>query len=157
MIKKTKPEPEREWPESPYTVSSPLYLASAQVRCWECNSELTVVCLLAANVKGCGDVAYFSHNTTLPEEIVAHIQERYPAYQYISGYKSYNNVCPKCNKISGDFHLISEPDGPFFAMSVEKAQQVTLEEIPLTGSVLIEASIGFGATKLLLEHAKRVG
>ena len=71
-----------------------------------------------------------------------------------SGY--YANSCPRCGVISGDFYLHSEPGAPFFPTTKREADQLTVEPVPLAGSITVRAGVGVGAGDLILEHARKL-
>lgn len=44
-------------------------------------------------------------------------------YSNTVGNKYWVNTCPRCGSIQGDWHLFSEPDGPFFGVRCEENSQ----------------------------------
>ena len=58
--------------------------------------------------------------------------------------------------ISGDFYLHSEPGAPFFPTTENEAKELTLEPVPLTGSITVRGGLAMGVGDLILEHAKKL-
>jgi hypothetical protein len=58
--------------------------------------------------------------------------------------------------ISGDFYLHSEPGASFFPTEEDEAGSLTIEEVPIKGSIKVRAGLGVGVGELILEHAKRI-
>lgn len=141
-------------------IRRPLYLASTCTICWRCRVAMPVVCLIAPQVEGAdGEVCVLSDVRRLPEDVLTFIQRQFPSfrlkYSKTVQAKYYANTCPKCGVLSGDFHLHAEPGAPFFPETEEDAKRLTLEEIPMSASIEVEASPGMGVGDLILEHAKR--
>lgn len=74
----------------------------------------------------------------------------------MGGTRYFANTCPKCRVISGHFFLHAEPDAPFFPTSEEEASSLYMKEIPMSGSVEVDASPGVGIGELIMENAKRI-
>ncbi|MBI3001353.1 MAG: hypothetical protein HYY46_23310 [Deltaproteobacteria bacterium] len=107
-----------------------------------------------------GEICILSEIEELPEAVLQCVSDRFPSfklkYSKTSGSRYYANTCPKCGVISGDFYLHSEPGAPFFPTNEEEAKQLTLEAVPLTGSIRVRAGLGMGVGDLILEHARKV-
>ncbi|OGA46410.1 MAG: hypothetical protein A3F74_01805 [Betaproteobacteria bacterium RIFCSPLOWO2_12_FULL_62_58] len=121
---------------------------------------MPVVCLIAPQVEGAeGEVCVLSEVRKLPDDVLIFIQRRFPSFRlkYSKTVQAsyYANTCPKCGVLSGDFYLHAEPGAPFFPETEEDAKRLTLEEIPMSGSVGVEASPGMGVGDLILAHATR--
>lgn len=65
------------------------------------------------------------------------------------------NTCG-CGAHFGDFDLFSEPGGAFFPTEEAEAGQITIEELPLTGTFELDCSYGMGPGDLIFEHAKKL-
>ena len=80
--------------------------------------------------------------------VLTFTRKRFPLFQlkYTKTLRSryYVNTCPKCTVLSGYFHLHSEHGAPFFPTTKEEAKRLTLELVPLTGSIRVRAGIGIG-------------
>jgi hypothetical protein len=63
---------------------------------------------------------------------------------------------PEVPVISGHFFLHAEPGAPFFPTSEEEARSLYMKKIPLSSSVEVDASPGFGIGELIMENAKRI-
>ena len=141
-------------------IDPPLYLAHTTVSCWRCGAKMPVLALLAPNVvEADGEICILSEIEQLPKAVLQFVGTRFPSfalrYSKTAGSRYYANTCPKCGVISGDFYLHSEPGAPFFPTTEEEAKQLTLEAIPLAGSIGVRAGIGMGAGELILEHARK--
>lgn len=122
---------------------------------------MPVVAILAPKVEGANnEVCVLSDIVDLPEEIRTYIQERVPTFQFRYSKtvqsKYFANTCPNCGSLSGDFFLHSEPGAPFFPTSEEEASSLNLKEIPVQGTVTIQAGFHVGTGELILDHAKRI-
>jgi hypothetical protein len=142
-------------------VAPPLYLLGAKVSCWRCGSRMTVVALLAPKLEDAdGGVCVISNVQSLPQAVLAFIQQKVPTYQFrrsrTAESKYFANTCPKCKTIYGDFYLHDEPGAPFFPESEEDAKSLYVTEIPLTRAVQIQGAPGTGVGELILQHAKRI-
>ena len=143
-------------------IDPPLYLASTTIDCWRCAADMPAVAIVAPKVAGAhGDVCVLADIRSLPGKVRGFIQKRFPSFRlrYSKTTRSeyYANVCPRCNVLSGDFYLHSEPGGPFFPPTEAEAARLKVEEIPIAGPIEVEASFGVGCGELILEHGKRVG
>jgi len=121
---------------------------------------MPAVGLIAANVPGTeGEVCTLSDIRRLPPTVLAFIQKRFPTFRlkYSKTVRSqyYANTCAKCGVLSGDWHLHSEPGGPFFPTDEVEARRLTVEEIPLQGPIEVEAGLGMGTGELILEHGTK--
>ncbi|MGH8059335.1 MAG: hypothetical protein ACREOH_19215 [Candidatus Entotheonellia bacterium] len=122
---------------------------------------MPAIALVAPNVpEADGEICILSEVEELPEAVLQFVRNRFPSFKlkYSKTLRSryYANTCPKCGVISGDFYLHSEPGAPFFPTTEEEAKELTLEAVPLTGSITVRAGIGMGAGELILEHARKV-
>ena len=142
-------------------IDPPLYLAHTMISCWRCGADMPAIALVAPNVAEAeGEICILSEIEELPEAVLQYVGNRFPSfklkYSKTSGSRYYANTCPKCGVISGDFYLHSEPGAPFFPTNEEEAKQLTLEAVPLTGSIRVRAGLGMGVGDLILEHARKV-
>lgn len=141
-------------------IDPPLYLAHTMVSCWRCGANMTALALIAPNVaEADGEICILSEIAELPKAVLQFVGTRFPSfalrYSKTAGSRYYANTCPKCGVISGDFYLHSEPGAPFFPTTEEEAKQLTVEAIPLTGSIRVRAGIGTGAGELILDNARK--
>jgi len=142
------------------TINPPLYLASTTISCWRCDADMPAVGLIAPKVADTEDeVCILSDISELPISVLTFVQKRFPTFKRkfskTARMEYYANTCPKCGVLSGDFHLHSEPGGPFFPESEEDAARLTVEQIPLNGPIEVVAGLGVGAGDLILEHGRR--
>jgi hypothetical protein len=143
------------------TVHPPLYLIGKMYSCWRCAAKMPVVTLLAPTVDDMdAQPCVLSDVTRLPDDVLAYIQKRVPTYvmcysKTIQG-KYFASTCPKCKVISGDFHLHSEPDAPFFPTDEEQAATLYMTEIPIDGTIHVHASPNPGCADMIMEHAQRI-
>lgn len=141
-------------------IRPPVYLVSKTIACWKCREDMPAVAIIAPNVfKEDGQVCILSNIQSLPENLLMFIKKRFPSfklkYSSITQSEYFANICIKCGKLSGDFYLHSEPGGPFFPMTEEEAQCLTVEQIPIDAPIEIEAGFHIGAGDLILEHGKK--
>jgi hypothetical protein len=145
-------------------IAPPLFLLEGLHKCDECRKQIEVVALLAPRVLNFKDVvggrvAILSDTTDLPQEILAFIQSRNPAYTLrehrFGGRHVYVNSCPDCGEMADDFYLQAESDGPFFPMNRKEAAQLRMTEVPLQEALDIDTGLGFGLGDLILRDAKR--
>jgi hypothetical protein len=142
-------------------IDPPLYLAHTMVSCWRCGAKMTALALIAPNVaEAAGEICILSEIAELPKAVLQFVGTRFPSfalrYSKTAGSRYYVNTCPKCGVISGDFYLHSEPGAPFFPTTEEEAKQLTLEAIPLAGSIRVRAGIATGAGELILDNARKL-
>jgi hypothetical protein len=142
-------------------IHPPLYMIGRKIGCWRCDSSMPVIALLAPKIDGTEDeVGILSGIDFIPKEILKFIQSKVPTfklkYSKMAGKKYYVNNCPKCGVIYGDFFLQDEPGAPFFPEDEDAAEFLYIKEIPLTNSIEISASLGFGLGEIILANAKRI-
>ena len=143
-------------------VLPPLYLVGKKIYCWKCAARMPAVALLAQDFEDADEYGpcVFSNVEHIPASVLKYIQGRVPTFRlrYSKTVRAnyFANTCPQCGVISGDFHLHSEPGGPFFPTEEDEAQSLYLTEIPLSGPVTIRGAPGFGTADLILAHAKRI-
>jgi hypothetical protein len=142
-------------------VEPPLYLIGKMYSCWRCQAKMPVVSVLAPKVRDSWEqVSVLSGITEMPEEVVAYIQGRVPTfklkYSKTVGQEYFASTCPKCGMLSGDFHLHSEPGAPFFPTTEEEAASLYMTEIPISGSIKVQAAPAVGCGELILENARRI-
>ena len=59
----------------------PLDMVGIKTPCWRCGARMTVIGLLAPNVKGVHpEVAMLSNIEGVPKEVLSHIQKRVPTF-----------------------------------------------------------------------------
>jgi hypothetical protein len=104
-----------------------------------------------------GEICILSEITELPEAVLAYIQGRVPTFKLkfskTIGQKYFANTCPKCEVLSGYFHLHSEPRAPFFPTDKHEAASLYMTELPVSGRIHARASIDTGCGELILNNA----
>ena len=81
-------------------------------KCWKCKREIIVFAWPKASE--------WDISAPKVEPIPRTIQYR---YSNTVGGKYWVNTCPLCKSIQGDWHLFSEPDGPFFGLHCKENSQ----------------------------------
>ena len=147
--------------EDSLKIYPPLYLVGMKIYCWKCQTKMPVVTILAPNIEDTeNEVCILSDIVGLPEEVLTYIQKRVPTFKFkyskTVGSKYYANTCPSCGVLSGDFFLHSEPGAPFFPTDEKEASFLYRTEIPIEGSVFVQASLNMGTGELILNHAKKI-
>jgi len=147
--------------DEPTRINPPLFLASTVIGCWHCGADMPAVALVAPNVPETeGTVCILSDIRQLPQSVLTFIHNRFPTfklkYSKMARSEYYANTCPKCGVLSGDFYLHAEPGAPFFPTDAEEAAELTIEQIPISQSIEVQAGHGMGVGKLILECAKRI-
>ena len=110
---------------------APILLLQAWSNCWKCKGRSPVFCLACSDVRDTrddrpdesydGDLLLISDVTTVDERILRHLRRRAPDYRpdwsATKGSRCWMNHCRDCGAKMGDFHLHSEPGGPFFCIT----------------------------------------
>ena len=78
-------------------------------KCWKCKREIIVFAW--------PKTSEWDISAPKVEPIPRTIQYR---YSNTVGGKYWVNTCPRCKSIQGDWHLFSQPDGPFFGVRCEE-------------------------------------
>jgi len=117
--------------------------------------------LLPCNVDGEeGEICILSDIQELPRDVYFFIKKRVPSfkmkYSKMAGHKYLGNTCPKCGLLSGEFFLHAEPGGPFFPEDENDAKSLYIREIPLTGPIIVTASVSMGFGDMILKNAQRL-
>ncbi len=81
-------------------------------KCWKCKREIIVFAW--------PKVSQWDNSAPKVKPIPQTVQYR---YSNTVGGKYWVNTCPRCRSIQGDWHLFSEPDGPFFGIRCEENSQ----------------------------------
>ena len=81
-------------------------------KCWKCKREIIVFAW--------PKTSEWDKSAPKVKPIPRTIQYR---YSNTVGNKYWVNTCPRCGSIQGDWHLFSEPDGPFFGIRCEENSQ----------------------------------
>jgi hypothetical protein len=142
-------------------INPPLYLVGKKIFCWNCEEKMPAIALLAPNIIAAeGEICILSDIQELPKDVYFFIKNRVPSfkmkYSKMAGHKYLGNTCPKCGLLSGEFFLHAEPGGPFFPVDENDARSLYIREIPLTGSIIVTASVSTGCGDLILKNAKRL-
>ena len=143
-------------------IQPPLYLVGMKIYCWQCQSKMPVVAIVAPNVSGIeDDVCILSEIAELSGDVLEYVQNRVPTFKYRFSKtvraKYYANTCPSCGVISGDFFLHSEPGAPFFPTDEDEASSLYLVEIPIKNKKIeVRSSFHVGTGELILKYAKRI-
>jgi len=143
-------------------VQPPLHVASTMIVCWRCGADMPAIALIAPNIPETeGETCVLSNIRELPSAVLKWIQKRFPMFMLkfskTTQSRCYANTCPKCGILSGDFYLHEEPGAPFFPTTKEEAEGLSIETVPVNGSVIVRAGLGMGVGDLILEHAERKG
>ena len=80
--------------------------------CWKCKREIIVFAW--------PKTSEWDKSAPKVKPVPQTIQYR---YSNTVGNKYWVNTCPRCRSIQGDWHLFSEPDGPFFGIRCEENSQ----------------------------------
>jgi hypothetical protein len=152
---------ETKMDEDRLTIDPPLYLIGKMYSCWRCSARMPVVAILAPKVEGTeGEACILSEITQLPEALLAYIQQRVPTFKLTYSktveQKYFANTCPKCEMLSGDFHLHEEPGAPFSPTDEHEAASLYMTELPLPGRIHARASFSIGCGDLILKNARRI-
>jgi ribosomal protein S27AE len=147
--------------DDPIRIDPPLYLAHTRMSCWRCGADVPAIALVAPNVAETeGEICLLSEVEELPESVLQFVRKRFPSfkltYSKTLGLRYYANTCPRCGVIFGDFYLHSEPGAPFFPTTEDEAKELTLEPVPLTGSITVRSGLAMGVGDLILEHARKL-
>ena len=86
-------------------------------KCWKCKREIIVFAW--------PKTSEWDKSAPKVEPIPRTIQYR---YSNTVGNKYWVNTCPRCRSIQGDWHLFSEPDGPFFGVRCEENSREAYRE-----------------------------
>lgn len=81
-------------------------------KCWKCKREIIVFAW--------PKVSQWDNSAPKVMPIPQTVQYRYSS---TVGGRYWVNTCPHCRSIQGDWHLFSDPDGPFFGMCCEENSQ----------------------------------
>lgn len=150
-------------------VTAPIFLLRASESCWHCHTSQEVIALAFRwrvdknhdeDEQPEENEPLILHNIhTLPKPILDAVVARHPQFEKRTSKTAdtayYINTC-RCGAHFGDFYLFSEPGGAFFPMDEKEASQITIEELPLTGSFQLDCSYGLGLGDLIFEHAKKI-
>jgi hypothetical protein len=147
--------------DDPIRIDPPLYLAHTRMSCWRCGADMPAIAMVAPNVAETeGEICVLSEVEELPESVLQFVRKRFPSfkltYSKTLGLRYYANTCPRCGVIFGDFYLHSEPGAPFFPTTEDEAKELTLEPVPLTGSITVRSGLAMGVGDLILEHARKL-
>lgn len=96
----------------------------------------------------------------LPAEVVSLLGRRYPFFRKrvsnLGGDGSYFiNQCSRCGEPFEDLFLHSEPGVGFYLFSRQDAEKVVLRELPIDGSMLIQANFGLVVPDVILQYSPR--
>jgi hypothetical protein len=121
---------------------------------------MPAIALIARNVPETeGEVCVLSNIRELPPTVLKWIRQRFPTFSLkfskTTQSKYYANTCPKCDVLSGDFFLHGDIGAPFFPTTKEEAKHLSIETIPVSGSMTVRAGLGIGVGDLILRHARR--
>jgi hypothetical protein len=142
-------------------IEPPLYMIGMKTSCWRCQARMPVIALLAPRVADTDDeVCILGQIEEMPDDVLAFIQQKVPTFQFrtskMGGSRYFANTCPKCKAIFGHFFLHAEPGAIFFPTSEVEASSLYMKEIPISRSVIMEASPEFGIGNLIMENAKQI-
>ena len=149
-------------------VTAPLFLLRSTESCWRCHASQEVIALA---FKWCpdkdltteeqpqkGEPLILENIHAMPQAILDYLVSAYPRFEKrtskTAGTSYYMNLCG-CGANFGDHYLFSEPGGAFFPMDDKEAGQITIEQLPFTGTFEFDCSYGMGLGDLIFEHAKK--
>jgi hypothetical protein len=148
-------------------IAAPIYLLRSSEPCWKCGAVQQVIALATMhlvendpedNVENGDEPIILNNIAEMPKEILNHICSLHPQYEKrtskMAGSAHYMNTC-SCGAHFGDFYLHSEPGGAFFPNSEEQARQITVQELPFTGTFEFLCGYGIGTGSFIFEHAQR--
>lgn len=152
--------------ENTIKIASPVYLLRSSEPCWKCGANQEVVALATMRViedleeqfEDENEPIILSNISDMPEEILDYIRSISPNFQErtsrTAGATYYMNTC-SCGAHYGDFYLHSEPGGAFFPNTEEEARQITIEELPFTGTHTFRCGYGVGTGSFIFEHGRK--
>jgi len=129
--------------DSNLLIRPPLFLVGKKIHCWKCQAKMPVVTLLAPYINDTeNQVCLLSEIKRMPKELKEYIQKRVPTFKvkYSKTVRGsyFANTCPKCEMLSGDFYLHSEPGAPFFPTEDTEASFLYMTEIPLSSPIKVQ-------------------
>ena len=155
--------------ENRLRVTAPIYLLRSAGSCWRCHSSQEVIALafrwhpdkeIAADEQPAKDEPLILENIhEMPQAILACVVSVHPHFEKrtskTAGTSYYMNMCD-CGANFGDFYLFNEPGGAFFPTDEAEAANITIEQLPFTGTFEFDCSYGEGLGDLIFEHGKKL-
>jgi hypothetical protein len=149
-------------------VAAPVFLLRSSASCWRCHVNQEVIALafrwcldkdLSADEQPQKDEPLILENIhEMPEAILAYLISVHPHFEKrtskTAGIAYYMNTCD-CGAHFGDFYLFNEPGGAFFPTDEAEAGNITIEQLPFTGTFEFDCSYGMGTGDLIFQHGKR--
>ena len=149
-------------------VTAPIYLLRSTESCWRCHACQEVIALAfkwhldkgldADEQPQEGEPLILENIRAMPQAIFAYIVSVHPHFEKrtskTAGTAYYMNTCD-CGAHFGDFYLFNKPGGAFFPTDEAEAANITIEQLPFTGTFEFDCSYGEGVGDLIFAHAKK--
>ena len=150
-------------------VTAPIFLLRSTESCWRCHASQEVIALA---FRWCldkdfatdeqpqeGEPLILDNIHAMPEAILAYVVSVHPHFEKrtskTAGTAYYMSTCD-CGAHFGDFYLFNEPGGAFFPADEAEAGNITIEQLPFTGTFEFDCSYGEGVGDLIFEHANKL-
>jgi hypothetical protein len=133
--------------DSDYRIlSDEAVVVSGRVKCWNCLTEIEVICLYCQTglIDGEATVDFSVSNLTRIDEALRLQLARWPKYHPVrrrGGRGCFANHCPSCERPQDDFYLRCLPGGLFFSFQDPVAEELQIH--PLQGPVRLSGDEGF--------------
>lgn len=134
--------------DSDYRIlSDEALVVSGHVKCWNCKTDLEVICLYCQTglVDGEATLDFSVSNVTDVDESLRLQLARWPHFhptrRRSAGYGGFANHCPSCAKPQDDFYLHCQPGGLFFSFQDPVAQELRIHA--LQGLIRLSGDEGF--------------
>jgi hypothetical protein len=128
-------------------ISDEAAVVSGQVKCWNCQAGIEVICLYCQTgfVDGEAMMDFSVSNITRIDEALrlqlARWPKFHPARSHGTGWGAFANHCPSCQKPQDDFYLHCQPGGIFFSFHDPVAEGLRIHA--LQGLVRLSGDEGF--------------
>jgi hypothetical protein len=150
-------------------VTAPIFLLRSTESCWRCHARQEVIALafrwrldkeLAADEQPQeGEPLILDNIHEMPEAILDYVVSVHPHFEKrtskTAGTAYYMNTCD-CGAHFGDFYLFNEPGGAFFPTDEAEAGNITIEQLPFTGTFEFDCRYCEGVGDLIFEHVKKL-
>jgi hypothetical protein len=122
-------------------------VVSGNVKCWNCRSEIEVICLYCQTgfVDGDAIVDFSVSNVTRIDDSLRLQLARWPRFHRVQNqdgeFGYFANHCPNCDRPQDDFYLHCRPGGIFFSFQNPAAGELRIHA--LKGLVRFSGDEGF--------------
>lgn len=132
--------------DSDYRIlSDEAVVVSGHVKCWNCRSDIEVICLYCQTgfVDGEATLDFSVSNVIRVDESLRLQLSRWPDFRPLRGRRvgGFANHCPRCGKPQDDFYLHCQPGGIFFSFQDPGVGELRVHA--LQGSVRFSGDEGF--------------